>query len=209
MPTPIPTREIERGLPGPVAQIDEVGRGPLCGPVCAAAVILPDELAPELAAVRDSKRIAPRKRERLAEIIEATCRHGIGLADVATIDKIGIQSATHLAMTRALIALGPGYASVMVDGDRIPPGLVVPCHAVVDGDALCVGIAAASIIAKVHRDRIIHELGQEYPMYGWDRNAGYGTAEHLAALKRYGHTVHHRKSFGGVKGTKPYLSPPA
>jgi ribonuclease HII len=209
MPTPIPTRDVEKTLPGPVAQIDEVGRGPLCGPVCAAAVILPDLLDDELLAVRDSKRLAPRKRERLAAKIRATCDVGIGLVEVETIDRIGIQAATHLAMTRALIALGRPYGSILVDGDRLPPGAVVPGLAVVDGDALCTGIAAASIVAKVHRDGLIHQLANEFPMYGWIRNAGYGTAEHLAALKEYGHTIHHRKSFGGVKGTRPLVVPQA
>lgn len=207
MPAPIPTRVLEQDLPGPIAQIDEVGRGPLCGPVCAAAVILPDTMPDDLAEIRDSKRLSPAKRERLAGRILEVAQTGIGLASAAEIDAQGIQAATFLAMTRALSKLPVAVGFVLIDGDRIPPGLTAPARAIVDGDALCTGIAAASIVAKVHRDRMIQEIARDYPVYGWDRNSGYGTREHIAALQEHGHTIHHRKSFGGVKGTKPSAVP--
>lgn len=203
----LPTRDHERALAGRVAQIDEVGRGALCGPVCAAAVILPAELPVDLAEIRDSKRVSAKKRAALARRILETCECGIGLASAREIDAQNIRQATFLAMTRALAALPAPPDAVLVDGDAVPPGLTCPARAVIDGDALCTGIAAASIVAKVHRDAILHDLAEEYPYFGWDRNAGYGASRHLQGLQIHGHTVHHRLTFGGVKGTKPYVVP--
>lgn len=203
----IPTREHEYALGGRVAQIDEVGRGALCGPVCAAAVILPAILPDDLAGIRDSKRISAKKRERFAARIQACCEYGIGLASVAEINEIGILKATFLAMERALGALTAPPERVLVDGDALPPDLDYPGRAVIDGDALCTGIAAASIVAKVHRDAIMHRLAEEFPHFGWESNAGYGAARHLSALKIHGHTAHHRTKFRGVKGTQPYVAP--
>ncbi len=203
----LPSRDYERDLPGRIAQIDEVGRGALCGPVCAAAVILPDTLAEGLAGIRDSKKVARRKREVLAGTIRATCAWGIGTASAAEIDAIGILPATFLAMVRAVAALPVRPDAVLVDGTAIPPELDLPGRAVVDGDVLCTGIAAASIIAKVHRDAIMRELAAEFPGFGWAENVGYGAPEHLKGLTRHGHTRHHRKSFRGVRGTPPYVAP--
>ncbi|MCX7889394.1 MAG: ribonuclease HII [Rhodobacteraceae bacterium] len=179
-----------------VAGVDEAGRGPLCGPVVAAAVILdPGSVPPGLA---DSKTLSAAARARLSAAIRARAECGIGLASAAEIDSLNILRASHLAMCRAVAALGRAPDHVLIDGNMIPADLGLPAEAVVKGDARCLSVAAASILAKVTRDRIMVDLAQQFPAYGWDRNMGYPTAEHLAALKRHGPTPHHRRSFRPV-----------
>lgn len=179
----------------PVCGIDEAGRGPLAGPVVAAAVILHDKRRPR--GIRDSKMLTPEAREDLYHRIMASAAVGIGIADVERIDRDNILRASLWAMTQAVKALGstPGFA--LVDGNMLPE-LDCPGEAIVDGDALCVSIAAASIMAKVTRDRIMRELASEYPVYGFEHHKGYCTEIHLAALKDHGPTPHHRRSFAPV-----------
>jgi len=179
-----------------VAGIDEAGRGPLAGPVVAAAVVferpkLPRELA---RAIDDSKQLTGAERRRLAPLIAAHGRVGIGWASVGEIDSINILRASLLAMRRAMEQLDVTPAIALVDGN-VPPPLHCPVRTVVDGDSLSLSIAAASIIAKVTRDRIMTGLGYAYPGYGWQHNAGYGTPEHQAAIGRLGLTPQHRRSF--------------
>lgn len=181
---------------GPVAGVDEAGRGPLAGPVVAAAVILdPDHIPDGLA---DSKKLSAARRELLFEQIMAGAHVGIGEAQVAEIDSINILQATMLAMHRAVAALALSPVHVLVDGNRLPIWSF-EATAVVKGDDRCLSIAAASIIAKVHRDRIMTALDAAHPGYGWARNAGYGTADHLNGLKLHGVTPHHRRSFRPVR----------
>jgi ribonuclease HII len=184
-----------RGL-WPVAGIDEAGRGPLCGPVVAAAVILDPAAIPE--GLNDSKTLTARRREALFDRILSGAQVGVGQASVAEIDALNILRASHLAMCRAVAALPEPPAHVLVDGHLLPRGLSVDGTAVVRGDARCLSIAAASIVAKVTRDRIMVDLAQQHPGYGWDRNAGYPTPDHLAALRNLGVTPQHRRSFRPV-----------
>ncbi|MFC7334589.1 ribonuclease HII [Rhodocista pekingensis] len=183
-----------------VCGVDEAGRGPLAGPVVAAAVVLPGGPLPDwCAGIDDSKRLSAARREALCGLIRTQARVGVGIADVAEIDTLNILRATFLAMRRAVEGLGtPLPAVALVDGNQRPP---LPCamvEAIVDGDALCLSIAAASIVAKVTRDRIMAELAERHPGYGWERNAGYGTAAHREALRRLGATPEHRRSFAPV-----------
>ncbi len=180
--------------------IDEVGRGPLAGPVHAAAVILPPDglPAPLAAAVTDSKRLSRAKRERLAPQIAHHCHVGIGVASVEEIERINILQASLLAMARAVAALPVVPDQALVDGRHVPT-LPCPARAIIGGDGTVPAIAAASIVAKVTRDHLMARLAQDYPGYGWDRNAGYGTREHLDALHRLGATPHHRCSFAPVR----------
>jgi len=178
-----------------VAGVDEAGRGPLAGPVVAAAVMLdPARIPPGL---NDSKRLTATVRDRLFDAIRVAAQVGVGQASVEEIDTLNILRASHLAMTRALTALGP-VDHALIDGNLIPRGLTCTAEAVVKGDARCVSVAAASIIAKVTRDRIMVDLAQHFPGYGWDANAGYPTKSHLAALEILGVTPHHRRSFAPV-----------
>lgn len=186
-----------------VCGVDEAGRGPLAGPVVAAAVVLPcgwmTGTVPDWCGrVDDSKVVRQPVRDELFALITATLPHGVGIASVAEIDEMNILNATLLAMRRAVEALPVRAHTAIVDGNR-PPTL--PCARVetlVDGDALCLSIAAASIVAKVTRDKIMCELAARYPGYGWERNAGYGTAQHRTALKLLGVTPEHRRSFAPV-----------
>jgi ribonuclease HII len=181
---------------GPVAGIDEAGRGPWAGPVVAAAVILDARaITPGIA---DSKALTPEAREHLHERIMATAAVGIGIADVARIDRDNILGATMWAMAEAVAALPTRPRLALVDGNRAPR-LRCETRAIVSGDALCLSIAAASIVAKVTRDRIMCELGLAYPAYGFERHKGYGTPEHKTALERHGPTGHHRRSFRPVQ----------
>ncbi len=176
-----------------VAGIDEVGRGPLAGPVVAAAVVLPPELA--IVGARDSKKLSPHKRETLcAEILCSSATVSIGAASVREIDRINILNATTLAMRRAISGLSVPPEHLVVDG-RPVRNLGWEHSAVVGGDDRVHSIACASIVAKVVRDRLMKRLATRYPGYGWERNKGYGTAEHLMALDRLGITPHHRRSF--------------
>lgn len=182
---------------GLLAGVDEAGRGPLAGPVVAAAVIL-DELNP-IAGLADSKKLTARQREALFDEIRAKALCcSIALASVEEIDELNILHATMLAMRRAVDGLRLKPSLVQVDGNRVPP-LQVPAQAIVKGDAKVQAISAASILAKVHRDRLCDELHQAHPQYGFDGHKGYPTADHLAALRAHGATPHHRRSFGPVK----------
>jgi ribonuclease HII len=181
---------------GLVAGVDEAGRGPLAGPVVAAAVIL-DELQP-IAGLNDSKKLTERRREKLHEEIlaKALCC-SIAEASVQEIDTLNILQATMLAMRRAVDGLRLKPVKVLVDGNRLPV-LDVRAEAIVQGDALVPAISAASILAKVHRDRLCARLHAQYPQYGFDRHKGYGTAEHLQALALHGPSPWHRTSFAPV-----------
>ncbi len=180
-----------------VAGVDEVGRGPLAGPVVAAAVVLESGLGVQGAA--DSKSLSGIRREALARDIQASARFvGIGASSVREIDTRGIAEATALAVRRALAALPLEPERVVLDG-RPMPRLGMPHDAVVKGDARIHSISCASIVAKVCRDRLMRRLHQRYPGFGWARNAGYGTREHIEALRILGPTPHHRRSFGGVQ----------
>ena len=193
----MPDYELERSAPGdpasgPVCGVDEVGRGPWAGPVVAGAAILDLSRLPE--GLDDSKKLTQKRREALFEALQ--CHEiGIGIATVEEIDRLNILNATFLAMQRALKALPrvPRYA--LIDGNRIPKGLPCPAEAVVKGDGRSLSIAAASIVAKVTRDRLMADLAREWPGYGWERNAGYGVAAHAEALRNLGVTPHHRRSF--------------
>lgn len=176
-----------------VAGVDEVGRGPLAGPVTAAAVILDPARIPE--GLNDSKKLTAARREALAVQITGTSIWAVAHASVAEIDEINIHHAAHLAMCRAVAALDQRPCHVLVDGNRVPKNLPVPAEAVVKGDTRCLSIAAASIIAKVWRDRIMVDLAQQHPGYGWARNAGYPTPSHKKAILDLGVTPHHRRSF--------------
>ena len=194
---------IPGGLPGlaepPIAGIDEAGRGPWAGPVVAAAVILDTRtLDPGLAAaIDDSKRLRPARREAVLAGLAGCARIGLGAASVTEIDRLNILAATMLAMRRAVINLGAPPALALVDGNRAPD-LPCPARTVVKGDSRSLSIAAASIAAKVTRDRAMARLALRHPGFGWERNAGYGTAEHRAALAELGFTPHHRRSFAPI-----------
>jgi ribonuclease HII len=179
-----------------VAGVDEAGRGPLAGPVTAAAVILDSSRIPE--GLHDSKALSRERREALLPLIEACAQVGIGWASVEEIDALNIRNATFLAMCRAIDALPRRPCHALIDGNALPPGLSCPGTTIVRGDARCLSIAAASIVAKVARDRAMKALDAAHPGYGWARNAGYGTAEHRAALQHLGVTPHHRRSFAPV-----------
>ncbi len=186
-----------------VIGVDEAGRGPLAGPVVASAVVLGTAALPGL---DDSKKLSARRRAALEPQIKESCRWALGIADVAEIDRINIFAATMLAMTRAVAALcgelGADPAEVLIDGNLTPAGRCAgwrwPARAIVGGDGLEPCISAASILAKEHRDRLMRDLALAHPYYGWERNAGYGTREHIDALRRHGPTIHHRRSFAPV-----------
>lgn len=176
----------------PVCGIDEAGRGPWAGPVVAGAVILDPERAPP--GLNDSKKLTLRRREALFDALQD--HHvGLGIATVEEIDSLNILQATYLAMRRAVAALPvtPGFA--LIDGNRLPPDLPCVGQTIIKGDGRSLSIAAASIIAKVARDRMMAALAEEWPGYGWERNAGYGVAAHAEALRNLGVTPHHRRSF--------------
>lgn len=187
--------ETRHGIHGPVAGVDEAGRGPLAGPVVAAAVILDPACVP--AGIDDSKALTAAKRTALHDAILGCARVGIGICTVEEIDRLNIFWATMLAMTRAVAALDlrPGF--VLVDGNRCPDWEHAS-EAVVGGDARCLSIAAASIIAKHHRDCMMIELDALHPGYGWASNKGYGAKVHQQALRTLGPTPHHRRSFAPV-----------
>ncbi len=177
-----------------IVGVDEAGRGPLAGPVVAAAVVLCEG---GIDGLDDSKKLSAKRRAVLEAEIKARCQWAVGLADVAEIDSINILQATMLAMTRAVEALGVEPVKVMVDGNRLPKWRYTAV-AVVGGDALHPCISAASIIAKEHRDRLMRGYALAYPGYGWASNKGYGSAQHLQALRELGVTPHHRRSFAPV-----------
>ena len=176
-----------------IAGVDEAGRGPWAGPVYAAAVILDRANLPE--GLNDSKKLSPKKRAFLYDQIMQSAQVGIGVANVAEIDTLNILAATFVAMERAVEALPSAPDLALIDGNRTPQGLAVPSQTVVKGDARSLSIAAASIIAKVARDREMEKLAEEFPHYGWHRNKGYGTKEHRVSLLQHGPTPYHRHSF--------------
>ncbi len=181
---------------GPLAGIDEAGRGPWAGPVVAAAVVLDRAAIPE--GIADSKLLSAARREAVLAQLEGSARIGVGSASVAEIDRLNILAATLLAMRRAVMHLGVVPALALIDGNRAP---ALPCatQTLVKGESRSLSIAAASIVAKVTRDRIMARLARAHPGFGWERNAGYGTPEHQAALARLGPTPHHRTSFAPIR----------
>ncbi len=204
MKGPRPTLEREAALwraggggGGLVAGLDEAGRGPLAGPVVAAAVVFPAFCRP-IRGLRDSKLLVPAARLRLASLVrQRALAVAVGAASVREIDRLNILRASILAMRRALVRLPIRPDHILVDG--LPcPGLGWPHDAIVGGDARCHSIAAASVIAKTVRDRLMDLLAERHPAYAWASNKGYGTPEHLAALAEHGFTPHHRKSFAPV-----------
>lgn len=195
----MPDLSHERRIGGRVAGVDEVGRGPLAGPVLAAAVVLPARLPRGLAGrIDDSKKLSALQREAAyAALREAGAEIALGAASVAEIARLNILHAAMLAMRRAVAALPCAPDHVLVDGNRVP-GCQPPCTAIIGGDAASLSIAAASIVAKVTRDRLMARLHARYPDYGWARNAGYGASAHRAAILRCGATPHHRMAFGAL-----------
>lgn len=179
-----------------VAGVDEVGRGPLAGPVTAAAVILDPARIP--AGLNDSKKLSAKRREALAEEILDVAQVSVAHASVEEIDEHNILRASHIAMERAVAALDPAPDYLLIDGNMIPRGLTQRSEAVVKGDGRSVSIAAASIVAKIARDHIMMDLAQQFPGYGWETNAGYPSKSHKEALQNLGVTPHHRRSFKPV-----------
>ncbi|OED46045.1 ribonuclease HII [Rhodobacteraceae bacterium (ex Bugula neritina AB1)] len=179
-----------------VAGVDEVGRGPLAGPVTAAAVVLDVAAIPE--GLNDSKKLSLKKRQALEEGILASGQSAVAHASVEEIDSLNILRASHLAMERAVAALDPAPDYLLIDGNLIPKGLSLPAEAVIKGDAKSLSIAAASVLAKLARDRIMVDLAQQFPGYGWEKNAGYPSKQHRDALVNLGVTPHHRRSFKPV-----------
>ncbi len=192
---PVPTYDIEDQFSGIVAGVDEAGRGPWAGPVVAAAVVLDRATAPE--GLRDSKTLTERRRRLLAAELWKTARIGVGVASVDEIDSMNILRASLLAMARAVANLSVRPAIALVDGN-IKPKLQCRAYTVVDGDAKSVSIAAASIIAKTVRDRMMTELHRDYPQYAWGSNKGYAAPAHREALMKFGVTPHHRRSFAPI-----------
>jgi ribonuclease HII len=196
-----PSLDLERACrargAGAVAGVDEVGRGPLAGPVVAAAVVL-DPDRPPLGA-NDSKKLSARARETLFDTIMRDARAvALGFGSVEEIARLNIRAASLLAMRRAIEALALPPDMALIDGNALPPDLPCPARAIVKGDSLSLSIAAASIVAKVTRDRLMARLHVRYPAYGFDRHAGYGTAAHLKALAEHGATESHRRDFAPV-----------
>lgn len=178
-----------------IAGVDEVGRGPLAGPVTAAAVIL---CADPPAGLNDSKKLSAKRRDALADEIMARCDWAYSHVWIEEIDALNIYHASHLAMCRAVEGLPRRPDVALIDGNAVPRDLAIPARAIIKGDALSMSIAAASIVAKVLRDRLMVDLAQQHPGYGWERNAGYPTKSHLQALLDLGVTPYHRRSFAPV-----------
>ena len=191
-----PGFKLEKGHPDPIAGVDEAGCAPLAGPVVAAAVILDRDRFPR--GIDDSKNLPADRREALYARLTRVAAWGVGIASVEEIDRLNIFWARMLAMERAVEALGVEPAMVLVDGNRCPRW-TRPSIAIVDGDAKCRSIAAASIVAKVTRDRIMLEYARDHPGYGWETNKGYPTPEHVRALQALGPTPLHRRSFAPVR----------
>jgi ribonuclease HII len=179
-----------------ICGVDEAGRGPWAGPVCAAAAVLDPAATPD--GLNDSKQLAPERRAALAAELRLCAEISIAYASVEEIDAIGLGRAGDLAMVRAIAGLPRPAAHALVDGNRLPRDLPCAGEPLIGGDALCLSISAASILAKTARDAIMERLAVAHPGYGWERNRGYGTPEHQAALKRLGLTPHHRRSFAPI-----------
>lgn len=194
---PAPIR-LDRTITGLVAGVDEAGRGPIAGPVVVAAVILDPQRPIE--GLADSKVLSAERRAALeTEILRLAIAHAVIVVPATTIDRINILQATLAGMREALIALAPSPECALIDGNRLPPDLPFPAEAIVEGDALEPAISAASILAKVHRDRLLDELDAQFPGYGFARHRGYPTPEHLDALQRLGPCSEHRRSFAPVR----------
>lgn len=200
----MPTLEIEFEYKGIIGGVDEVGRGPLAGPVMAAVAIFldPPSLSSDLLeGIQDSKALTKKEREyfyhKLMEL--ESFQYGIGSASVEEIDRLNVLKATFLAMERAVEALPQKPDVLLIDGKFIPSFKGIQTRPIIGGDGISLSIAAASILAKVTRDEHMLGLSQDFPHYGWERNAGYGTAEHQAALSLHGLTPHHRRSFAPIK----------
>ena len=197
MPHYIYESRLLKTMAGPVCGVDEAGRGPLAGPVVAAAVILNRKRMPK--GLNDSKQLSEEDREILfPQIMDMAVAVGVGEASVGEIDLVNIRQATHLAMARAVRALSVAAEFALVDGTDAP-ALPCRCDTLVDGDARSLSIAAASIIAKVTRDRMMVALHDDHPGYNWRNNKGYGTPEHYIGLRAQGVTEHHRRSFGPIR----------
>ncbi len=206
----MPNWEIEDKYQGIVCGVDEAGRGPWAGPVVAgAAVFLTRNVAPELLKnLNDSKKLSAKKREQLYDLLRLEEAKGhilcaIGEASAEEIDNLNILQATFLAMQRAVSQLSVSPQTALIDGNRLPAKFSCPCDCFIGGDGLSYSISAASILAKVYRDRLMTALAQKYPAYGFDKNAGYGTAQHILALKENGITPEHRKSYKPIKAYLP------
>jgi ribonuclease HII len=179
-----------------VAGVDEVGRGPLAGPVTAAAVVLDPDNIPE--GLNDSKRLTAKKRKALHDQLIQVADVSVAHATVEEIDALNILQAAHLAMARAVEGLASSPDMALIDGNMIPKDISIAAEAIIKGDSLSASIAAASIVAKIRRDRIMWDLAQQFPGYGWETNAGYGSKKHMEALQNLGVTPHHRRSFKPV-----------
>ncbi|MEP1961591.1 ribonuclease HII [Tateyamaria sp.] len=192
----MPDFSFETQIGGRVAGVDEVGRGPLAGPVTAAAVVLDVAHIPD--GLDDSKKLSAKRREVLWAEIIACADVSVAHASVTEVDELNILRASHLAMERAVAGLRGIPDHLLIDGNMIPRGLTLPATALVKGDGRSVSIAAASIVAKICRDRIMVDLAQQHPGYGWETNMGYGSKSHMAAIQNLGITPHHRRSFKPV-----------
>ena len=205
MPHYIYESRLLKTMTGPVCGVDEAGRGPLAGPVVAAAVILERGRIPK--GLNDSKLLCEKDREDLfPRIMEMAVAVGVGEARVEEIDLVNIRQATHLAMARAVRALSVAAQFALVDGNDAPT-LPCKCDTLIKGDGRSVSIAAASIIAKVTRDRLMARLHDEHPGYNWKSNKGYGTPDHYSGLRLHGVTIHHRRSFGPIRNLLQGLDP--
>ena len=182
-----------------IAGIDEVGRGPLAGPVVAACVHVPDTTLPWLKGVTDSKKLTKKKREELSPLILEHCICAIAETSSQEIDQINILQATFRAMEKSATECPIEIDFIYVDGNKIPPHLPCPAEAIIKGDSKVLEIGCASIIAKVYRDHLMEQLANKHPHYGWETNAGYGTKKHLEGIKNNGVTTHHRHSFAPVR----------
>ena len=195
-----PTYDIELQLKNEgykyIIGIDEAGRGPLMGPVVAAGVYIPEGF--DTSEINDSKKLSAKKREYLYDKITAECDWATGQVNEKLIDIMNIAQATKLAMRQAIYQMNKADF-VLIDGNFLPENLDIPERCIISGDRLSVSIAAASIVAKVTRDEMIMEMHKEYPIYNWQKNKGYGTKEHREAIKLYGPSIYHRKTFGRVR----------
>lgn len=190
-----PSYKFDQEYETPIIGVDEVGRGPLAGPVISAAIILNKEKIPE--GINDSKKLSKKKREVINEELISQHSFAIGIASVEEIDKINILQASLLAMKRAVLNLNIKPQTILVDGNKLPD-LEYNMYPIIKGDSKSISIAAASIIAKVYRDKLMQDLSLQYPGYYWEKNSGYGTKQHLLALNNLGVTPIHRKSFAPI-----------
>lgn len=190
-----PSYKFDQVYETPIIGVDEVGRGPLAGPVISAAIVLNKEKIPE--GINDSKKLSKKKREVINEELISQHKFAIGIASVEEIDKINILQASLLAMKRAVLNLNIKPQTILVDGNKLPD-LEYNMYPIIKGDSKSISIAAASIIAKVYRDKLMQDLSLQYPGYYWEKNSGYGTKQHLLALNNLGITPIHRKSFAPI-----------